>query len=311
MDDREIGKPPAGSGADEQPADGERSVDADERLTDAVELVSHEARAEMLVALANRHREAPQEPTLGFAELRKRVGHDDPGNFNYHLQRLTDGLVEKTDEGYELSDVGHQLVGALLSERYDPETELQLPDAELSCVLCDRTATPSYVDGMLRVECAGPHSLAMNVGPEVLTDRRVEAAVNVALWKSQLETRLTVEGICPVCDGATHGGLEPGRGDEEPAVVYRAVCDRCGCSYRHVVGGCVLDHPAVVSLCYDHGLDVREDAQQVLADHVGTPAVLDDDPMRVAVEVSVGGDALTLELDETAAVVSVDECAGT
>lgn len=296
MDDR---------GTGERPSDAETS----DRLTDAVELVSHETRAEILIALANRHRESPRNPTLQFSDLRERVGHDDPGNFNYHLQRLTGELVEGTDGGYELSDVGHQLVGALLSERYDPEAELERLDADLSCILCDRTTTVSYANGLLWVECEGDHSLTMNVGPEVLTDHSVGEAVNVALWKSQLEMRLTIEGLCPVCDGQMSGGLDAERYDEPP-VFYEAVCDRCGLSHRHVVGGCVLDHPVVVSLCYDHGLDVREDAQEILSEHVGQAEVLDEDPLRVEVDVSVGDEAVTLELDEDGEAVRVEESDG-
>ncbi len=277
-----------------------------DRLTDVVELVNHETRAAILVALADRHREAPRHPALRFSELRERVGHDDPGNFNYHLQRLTGELVERTDDGYELSEVGHRFVGTLLSGKYDPDVELAVPDVEFECLVCGGVAAVAYADGTFRVECEGDHSLRVDVSPSVVTDRSVETAVNVALAKGQFETRLTIEGFCPLCGGRTSGGLETSDFEHADAL-YAAVCERCGVWVQNTAGGCVLDHPAVVSLCYDHGLDVREDAHEVLTDHVGPAEVREEDPLRVEVVVSVGDDAVVLELDETAEVVDVTE----
>lgn len=282
------------------------NTEIDDRLTDAVELVSHETRARILVVLAIQQREAPRNSTLRFSELRARVGHEDPGNFNYHLKRLMDGLVRQTETGYRLSDVGHRFVAALLSGQYDPDLTLELPGVETLCLLCDSMADVSYADGTLRVDCESGHSFRGDVGPDIVTGHPVEEALDIALLMSQFDTRLVIDGICPSCNGQTSGGLEPTEKDERP-VIYTATCNRCGLLLRNTVGGCVLDHPAVVSLCYEHGLDVREDVWEIMTHHVGVPSLLNDDPIRVEIEVSINDDTLVLGLDQAAQVVRVNE----
>jgi hypothetical protein len=280
----------------------------DDRLTQSVELVSHEIRARILVVLAVQQRDDPQDPTLRFSELRSRVGHDDPGNFNYHLKRLTDGLVRQADTGtgYQLSDVGHRFVAALLSGQFDPDVSIELSSVETSCMLCENTAAVSYVNGTLRVDCESGHSFRGDVGPDIVTSRSIEEALDIALLMSLFDTRLVISGICPGCNGQTAGGLELTESDKRP-VIYTGTCNQCGLHLKNTVGGCVLDHPAVVSLCYERGLDVREDAWAIMTHHIGVPTLLDDDPIRVEVEMSIDEDTLVLGLDETAHVVHVNE----
>lgn len=64
-------------------------------------LLSDETRLRIVRALAA----ADPEP-LGFTALRERVGARDAGRFNYHLGRLRDRLVEKTADGYVLTEAG-------------------------------------------------------------------------------------------------------------------------------------------------------------------------------------------------------------
>lgn len=275
-----------------------------DRVTDAVALVSDETRAGILVALATSHREAPRSPTLRFSDLRRRVGHDDPGNFNYHLKRLTGGLVRKTDDGYRLSDVGQRFVGTLLSGRFDPAADVAVSDVELPCLVCGGPVVASYERGLLRVACEADHEFRANVGPSMLADRSVEEAVRVALQRSLFEWRSAAEGVCPLCDGPTSVEVES-RDPSEPPVVYRAICRRCGLLLHNTADGCVLDHPAVVSLCYEHGIDVRTDTWTALADHVGPSELVSDDPLRVDVEVAVDGESLVGSLDASATVAEV------
>lgn len=272
------------------------------RLIDAIELVSHETRARILVSLAAQHRKAPWNPTLRFSELRARVGHVDPGNFNYHLTQLTDRLVTQTEAGYQLSTVGYRFVGVLLSGQFDPELELDLSDIEVDCFFCGTPAVVSYADGTLRIDCENDHSFRPDTGPNIVTDHPVEETVDVMMLASLVDMRLILNGVCPTCHGQTSGGLELFEDNNSP-IAYRATCDRCGLFYQNTVGGCVLDHPAVVSLCYEHGLDIRTDAREILREHVQTPDLLNDDPLYVEVEISIDDDTVMLGLDETATVV--------
>lgn len=67
----------------------------------AFSLVAHETRVEILESL----RTADGGP-LSFGEIREAVGVDDPGQCHYHVDRLTDRFVQKSEEGYRLSPAG-------------------------------------------------------------------------------------------------------------------------------------------------------------------------------------------------------------
>jgi hypothetical protein len=273
-------------------------------LTKGIELVSHSVRAEILIALAERIQEDPRDQALRFAQLRKRVGHDDPGNFNYHLQRLRGNLVEKRDGGYQLSDVGHHFVAILLSGRFDPDTRLEFPDVKTRCLVCGTSSEITYRDGMLRTMCDDGHSTVLNVGPELLDSHPVSEALNIAFRRTLLEAKSMTDGVCPHCEGATAGTVT--REEDKPvSVLYEWVCENCGTFLQHSAGGSVLFHPAVVSFCYRHDVDVFERAWDVMARDVESGGVKSEDPLNVRVAIRLGDDTLVVTLDDTATVVDV------
>lgn len=276
----------------------------DAELTTAIELVSHEVRADILIELARQQRDHPDDQTLRFSELRDRVGHDDPGNFNYHLKRLVGTLVERTEAGYRLSDVGHRFVAVLRSGRFDPDVSKQFPEYEPPCLFCDDRMAVEYEDGLLRTACENGHESRLNVGPELLDDRPIEGVLNAALCRSLLEGRAFLDGICPFCDGPTTGGLR--RISDGPVpVAYDGHCERCGALLHNTVGGCVLFHPAAVSFYHRHDLDVFQQAWTAMATTVGDPTVLEEEPLRVSIELAIDDGILELELDRDASVRSV------
>ncbi|MFC7044931.1 hypothetical protein ACFQH6_05385 [Halobacteriaceae archaeon GCM10025711] len=82
-------------------------------LAAAFDLLSDETRLHIIQALFEHRREHPDQPAVPFSRLRSRAGVDDAGQFNYHLGRLRDRFVAKTDDGYTLTPAG-EAVGALL-----------------------------------------------------------------------------------------------------------------------------------------------------------------------------------------------------
>lgn len=273
-------------------------------ITKGIELVSHSVRAEILIALAERIRESPRDQALGFARLRKQVGHDDPGNFNYHLKRLCGNLVVKRDDGYQLSDVGHHFVAVLLSGRFDPETSVKSLDVKIQCVICSKPSEVTYRDGMLRTTCDDGHSTTLNVGPDLLDSHSVAEALNIAFCRTLWETKSMTSGVCPHCEGTTTGAVT--RFEDRPfPVLYEWVCESCGTFLQHSAGGSVLFHPAVVSFCYDHDIDVFEYPWDVMVQNVRLGTVRSEEPLRIQVTVMFGNDELVLTLDDTATVVDL------
>ncbi|NEU59150.1 winged helix-turn-helix domain-containing protein [Halorussus sp. MSC15.2] len=279
-------------------------MSADQPLNEGVELLSHEVRAEILLALAKRMREQPRNETLQFAELRDQVGHNDPGNFNYHLKRLLGTLVEKTDEGYRLSDVGHHFVAVLRSGRFDAGRRREFPEIETSCPVCGAPSTVTYEDGLLRTACGNDHTWMLNVGPELLDSHSVIDALNVATRRTLWEAKSTMDGVCPYCEGQTSETETRFPGDPV-SVLYEWICKKCGVFLQNIAGGCVIFHPAVVGFCYQHGVDVFQHTWEILVENVGTATVCSEDPLRVQVGVSLEGERLELTLDDSAAVVNI------
>lgn len=273
-------------------------------LTRGIELVSHDVRAEILVALAEHMQERPREQTLGFSELRKRVGHDDPGNFNYHLKRLQGNLVDKSDDGYGLSDVGHHFVAILMSGRFDPDTKKEFPDHETPCPICGTPSEITYDDGMLRTSCENDHGSMLNIGPELLDSHSVTETLNIAFRRTLLEAKSTMSGICPYCDGKTVGTANVLEDGPIP-VLYEWVCENCGSFLQSSAGGCVLFHPAVVSFCYEHDIDVFDSAWDVMVRNVETATVSSEEPLRVRVGISLNGDRVVVTLDDTGTAVDI------
>lgn len=97
---------------------------------------------EALEALGNEHRIAilrtlaDADGALTFSELRERVGIDDAGRFNYHLNKLRGQFVRRAEAGYELGYAGERVV--LAAADIDPETVAmeQKRDTEEQCPIC-------------------------------------------------------------------------------------------------------------------------------------------------------------------------------
>lgn len=93
---------------------------------EALETLSNEHRLAILRTLAEADR------PLSFSELRKAVGIDDPGQFNYHLTELCERFVRDEDGGYSLGNRGERVVLAAVD--IDPEAATE-STAE-SCPVC-------------------------------------------------------------------------------------------------------------------------------------------------------------------------------
>lgn len=274
----------------------------DNTLSNGIELISHDVRAEILLTLAAEMQAHPRDATLGFTELRKRVGHNDPGNFNYHLKRLLGTFVERTDDGYILSDIGNQFVSILQSGQFDPDRRQDFPEADTTCLLCDSQARVFYEDGSLRTQCENDHDAVFNVGPDLLNSHSVTEALNIAARRTLWEAKSTIDGVCPYCEGETTGGAT--RVDEgiEP-VLYEWTCQSCGAFLQTSAGGSVIFHPAVVSFCHQQGVDVFTRTWRVLADYTSPATVCSEDPLRTQLTVSITGEKLVVTVDELATVV--------
>lgn len=281
---------------------------------EAFGLVANELRFEIVEALWNA--ETDDERPLSFSDLRERVGLRDSGQFNYHLDKLTPRFVRKVAEGYELTYAGKQVVGAAVSGTYTDADVTIDPHVVGSCPACEAPVELAYESGAIVIECT-ECDLSITDGmpaPPVLAAHNDQAdlpAVFTGLLRSRLVT--INEGVCTLCGGPIDStplpfadsemSFDPGEGHVGVAHHCR-VCDR---EAHSAIDLTVVEHPAVVALLHERGVDVRALPLWEM-DWLGddTATVESEDPPRVRVDVERGGERVRLHVDDDCEVVDYE-----
>ncbi|MFB6153798.1 MAG: winged helix-turn-helix domain-containing protein [Halodesulfurarchaeum sp.] len=244
---------------------------------------------------------------VSFSVLRERVGMRDSGQFNYHLKKLSDHFIRHTEEGYELTLAGEQVVGALLAGTYTATAELSdipVPDSE--CLECGGTLSISYEDEVVEIQCAecGKTHGVMTFPPGALDQYSpAELPDAFARWL-RAQFAQAVAGFCPNCSGRVDGHLDR---DDDGHFIALMPCERCGSSISSSVAALLLFDPSTISYCHEHGVDITSrrfwDLEWLSEDNateVGT------DPLEVRVRISMDGEILDAVVGEDLSVQSVE-----
>ncbi|WP_246045717.1 winged helix-turn-helix domain-containing protein [Halorussus ruber] len=297
----------------EAPGD-ERGVESNQEAPDEVvaerlppeeafELLAHDLRFRILEVLND------ADGALAFSGLRERVGVDDPGQFNYHLGKLTDRFVRSADEGYELAPPGRRIVGAVLSGGYTKILDADPVETDARCIVCGSRMAVEFRDDGVEIRCGECEETLTNTSvPAGILEGVAPAEVPevVDQWLKRVHAAADF-GFCSNCDGRFEAGLvvagQPDApdwldGEEKPRATVRYECDRCGFEWTSFPPSAVLLHPAVVGFHYDHGIDVRETPLWDL-DWLGIDvmSVESADPPEVEISVTLDGETATFTFD--------------
>jgi hypothetical protein len=271
---------------------------------EAFAALSNETRVDILRALWETDGE---EAT--FSELREAVGMRDSGQFNYHLDTLTDRFVVRSDDGYRLTLAGEHVVGSLLAGAYTMEGTVDPIPLDEPCPFCGGAQTFRYEDETVVIDCddckVKSHS---PVPPGVFSGYDVEAFPTVAERYLRTILRKADDGFCPICEGRMEPTVlaemptddperePPERFRDFPMVRY--ACDRCGQQLTTQLGAALLDHPAVVAFHHENGVDVRDESFfRFVATDRESVDIRQRDPLRASVTYTADGDDLTLVVD--------------
>lgn len=282
--------------------DGERVTVERRPPEETFALLANETRMAILEALG----ETPGE-AVSFSELRARVEERDSGKFNYHLGKLLDHFVRRTDGGYELTMAGQLMVGALIAGTYNASVSFDPISVSSPCPTCGGRLEAGYADEHVRIECTECDDFHNQFPfPPGSLDQFEPAALPAAFdrWLGALFAR-TYAGFCPNCAGRVAPRLEATDEADRPARLKYG-CERCG-DVGDVSPGILLSHhPAGVAFYYDHGIDVTETASWELSRLVDRAVELvDDDPPRARVTVTADGERLVAEIAATGRVDAV------
>ena len=280
---------------------------------DSFERLAHEVRLQTIQVLN-------EEGPLPHARLREHVGVDDPGRFNYHLQKLDGTFVREVEEGYDLTAAGRRVVGAVLSGGYTSNLSDETIPADAECLRCDGGLTIHVESDGVFLGCVDCDQTLneVEIPPGVLEGcERTALYPLIDRWVKRMLSAARY-GFCHRCDGPIDhrilrtvdehwdGGVPEWLDGIPVDVVFRYRCHRCGEERYAVVASVALLDPAVVGFHYDHGVDVHETPMTALDWlELGVTTVESTDPLIVSVPVTIDGETLVASFDENFTRVAV------
>jgi hypothetical protein len=283
--------------------------------TEAFDLLGNDVRLGVIRELAAVRRTNWQWQGLTFADLRKAVGVEDAGNFSYHLDKLQGHFVVKDGDQYKLTYAGMQVAGAVVSGTYTERGGGLSGPVDVDCPTCGQALAAIYEHEFLALACEEHGVLfGTSLPPGAAEGRGFAEMVELGTMSARQDVERALSGACPHCWGPVRTTLpvetmtDATDGDrvevprEQGWVEFD--CGRCGMVFWLPPGACVLHEPAVVALYHEHGVDVRSLSYVELS--FATPEsgeLVSEDPVRVRVDVEVGGDRLQVWLDGDAEVV--------
>ena len=317
------------------------SSDGDsERLSpdDAFATLGNETRLGILQALGRAGED------LSFSVLRDRVGVEDSGQFNYHLEQLVGHFVRKTEDGYQLRRAGRRVIEAVLSGAVTDAPDLDRTRVEETCELCGAPIEVARDGGSIAMyctECTGRYSHAygedptgrradegylgrLPLPPAGLRDRTPTEALRAAWTWGNLEILAMSAGICPRCsatvdrtlrvcgDHDASGGLCPECHGQQ-GVRLTVSCTNCIFQSGGIFSINLVSDTHVLDLLTDHGLNpvVPDSIRRVNETHGDyDEELLSRDPFRGRFTFDVDGDTLALTVDDDLEVVEATRSDG-
>lgn len=272
----------------------------------------------------------PVDNALSFTELRERVGLDDPGQLNYHLNQLVGPFVRRTDIGYLLQPTATGVMRAVAIGNITDEGETLRTEADAPCPFCGGTVEVRYDQPTLTVrctDCPGEYHTAVSpegtlMSTEGFPPMGVEGRDGQALWEA-VATYIAVrafgflQGVCPECmvepetsiavcsDHAGQGICE--RCGSTQAALATLRCVNCKAVYRFPAWVTVMLHPDVIGFFHERDVDTYGGLTLDVYNRLLTARELvhETDPLVLEVVVEVAGDELSATIDESLAVIEV------
>lgn len=319
----------------------ERLADAvGESTTDAFKMLANDTRLAALLVLWEAKEPGPpltepSAPPVPFSELRERVGIQDPGQFNYHLDKLRGTFIESTDDGYTLTTAAEQVLSAVLAGTLSDQPSFEDEPIDAECNRCGGSVVIDYQEEMMIERCTAcegmwgapadpPGTLVKRYLPPVgLQNRTPQEFHRTGNTWTRHRLFSMIEGVCPDCSGTVSTIITV---CDDHQAAEGTICEHCGGIYEfHTLFVCdvcksewwvpahapIFTDTAVTSFLFERGLDVNElydtSSTEKLGEAIDRAVVRSEDPLELVVTVAVAGDRLDVILDENARVVEIIE----
>lgn len=267
---------------------------------DAFGLLADETRLAIVEALIDSAFESMGDP-VSFSDLRRSVGVDDAGKFNYHLGRLQPQFVEKQADGYVPRFAALEAVGAARAGTFTELPEERRAELDVDCHECGNPLEGVHRGSSIRVQCEDDGWFFQSiVPPRTAAERSVQEVVRYAIRDTQREIEKLVDGVCMLCGGPIEKTV-PGEASfvgDESAVTAELDCTHCAYRMQIPIAVSLIRHPAVVAHHWRHGVDLRD--EPIFAPNFVGPGhvtVEREDPFQATVDVGCGGESIQVRID--------------
>jgi hypothetical protein len=301
---------------------------------EAFAILADETRLGILRTLS-----AAGEP-LSFSTLFERSEYDDSANFSYHLGKLEEHFVRRTDSGYALQQAGRRVVEAVIAGTVTESPVVERAPTDVPCPICSAPIEVSYRQERVEMycsECPGllrheneeepvadeadmfGHLGNMSLPPAGVHGRSpTELLHSAEAWK-HLDVMADSAGFCSRCSGViehsvtvceAHDGTDGicEQCDRRYAVLFEVACATCHYEKHGIAPAGLLGRTELLAFLTEHGgnpliPETFEVAPGAVANY--DEEVLSLEPFRAAFTFTIGDDALTLTIDDTVSVVDV------
>lgn len=323
------------------------AVTVDSDTAAAFKALGHETRLAILLALWEAHEPEEGDGSLTFSELFARVGVDDSGKFNYHLEPLVGRYVAATDDGYRLRRAGFSVVQTVLGGGGIEDVVLEPRVIDIDCPYCGAPTAIGYEDENLYQLCTncvgslgdteegwtisaslddyGGLLSLFHLSPNGVVQRDPERLLEVVVVRMVASILSALGGICPTCSGVIASEIDV---CDDHDASSTAVCSTCHRRYRiRAIGQCqtckelfgfppgwsLVTHPAVVDFFHDHDIPVADMTDPTNLVHTfelvhhAQTAIRSRNPLQVDIAFSHAGESVRVTIDRHLSVIDVDE----
>lgn len=304
--------------------------------TDSFAILGNETRLAILLALWENLEPFSEDPTdytagdsVTFSELRQRVGMRDPGQFHYHLDRLVDRFVLKSDDGFELNTVGKQVVWTIIASVGFEEQSTELTEISEPCPYCGAPSAVTYQNHriyQLCTECEGSFSIGdkhpesvingWKSSPPIVNHGAAEEVFQASQREAAHLYALRYDGICHHCSGPITRSLhvcEDHEAEDDTCLTCnrrfevgaRFICSVCKdasiCPLLKAV--LVPRHRPIDEFLINHGITPEFPYLTEIPGLETDEWIESADPIRVRMTLSIEDEQLDLLIDEAINVV--------
>lgn len=269
---------------------------------------------------------------LAYSELYDRTEYDDSSNFNYHIGKLEEHFIRKTEEGYVLRHTGRRVIEAVLSGAVTESPVVERTQVDWPCFLCGAPIEVSYQHehvGMYCPQCGGTRGAEsttgedwgvpgrdvlgyLNLPPAGVAARTPAGILEAASVWTTTEAMELARGICPRCSATVEESVAVCE-DHDTGDGRCEACDQqFGATIHYCCTNCIftLESPSVTALLanielidfmVEHGIDPLAPNGFHLS--ALDESILSTDPFEARYRFIADGDALILTVNDSLSVV--------